>query len=241
VQFHAVFAEFDLIVEGTLLTIALSLGAIVLGSLLAIVLVALRSLGGRPAALLVDAYVEVMRNTPFLIQLFMIFFGLPLMGVTMSGTTAALLAMTLNLAAYASEIIRAGVDSIHKSQLEAGMSLAMTRLQVFRYVILTPAFARVWPALSSQFVLMMLASSICSFIAVRELSGNAAIIEQNTFRSFETYTIVTLVYLVLALALKTGLMALGRRLFPNASGLARISAKKGASAPAGSSIKGSAV
>lgn len=240
-QFHAVFAEFDLIVQGTLLTIALSLGAIVLGSLLAIVLVALRSLGGRPAALLVDAYVEVMRNTPFLIQLFMIFFGLPLLGVTMSGTTAALLAMTLNLAAYASEIIRAGVDSIHKSQLEAGMSLAMTRLQVFRYVILTPAFARVWPALSSQFVLMMLASSICSFIAVRELSGNAAIIEQNTFRSFETYTIVTLVYLVLALALKTGLMALGRRLFPNASGLARISAKKGASAPAGSSIKGSAV
>jgi polar amino acid transport system permease protein len=241
VQFHAVFAEFDLIVEGTLLTIALSLGAIVLGSLLAIVLVALRSLGGRPAALLVDAYVEVMRNTPFLIQLFMIFFGLPLMGVTMSGTTAALLAMTLNLAAYASEIIRAGVDSIHKSQLEAGMSLAMTRLQVFRYVILTPAFARVWPALSSQFVLMMLASSICSFIAVRELSGNAAIIEQNTFRSFETYTIVTLVYLVLALALKTGLMALGRRLFPNASGLARISAKKGAAGSTVSPVKGSAV
>jgi polar amino acid transport system permease protein len=203
--------------------------------------VALRSLGGRPAALLVDAYVEVMRNTPFLIQLFMIFFGLPLMGVTMSGTTAALLAMTLNLAAYASEIIRAGVDSIHKSQLEAGMSLAMTRLQVFRYVILTPAFARVWPALSSQFVLMMLASSICSFIAVRELSGNAAIIEQNTFRSFETYTIVTLVYLVLALALKTGLMALGRRLFPNASGLARISAKKGAAGSTVSPVKGSAV
>jgi polar amino acid transport system permease protein len=236
-QFHAVFAEFDLIIAGTALTIALSLGAIVLGSLLAIVLVALRSLGGRPAAFLVDAYVEVMRNTPFLIQLFMIFFGLPLVGITMSGTTAALLAMTLNLGAYASEIIRAGVDSIHKSQLEAGMSLAMTRLQVFRYVILTPAFARVWPALSSQFVLMMLASSICSFIAVRELSGNAAIIEQNTFRSFETYTIVTLVYLVLALSLKTGLMALGRRLFPNMSGVGRIAAKTGAAA----TVKGSPV
>jgi polar amino acid transport system permease protein len=225
VQFHAVFAETELIVAGVVLTIALSLAAIALGSALAVLLVAFRSLAGRWAGVLVDAYVEVMRNTPFLIQLFMIFFGLPLVGITMSGTTAALLAMTLNLGAYASEIIRAGVDSIHKSQIEAGMSLAMTRLQVFRYVILTPAFARVWPALTSQFVLMMLASSICSFIAVRELSGVAAIIEQNTFRSFEVYIIVTLIYLVLAVALKTALLALGRRLFPNTSGLARIAAK----------------
>jgi polar amino acid transport system permease protein len=228
VKFHSVIAEFDLILAGAGLTIVLSLAAIVLGSILALFLVGVRSLAGRWAGYIVDAYVEVMRNTPFLIQLFMIFFGLPLVGVTMSGTTAALLAMTLNLGAYASEIVRAGIDSIHKSQLEAGQSLAMTRLQVFRYVILTPAVARVWPALTSQFVLMMLASSICSFIAVRELSGNAAIIEQNTFRSFEVYIIVTLIYLVLALSLKTALLALGRRLFPNTSGLARIAAKGGA-------------
>jgi polar amino acid transport system permease protein len=225
VQFHAVFAEAELIVAGIGLTIALSLGAIVLGSILAVLLVALRSLAGSWAGYLVDAYVEVMRNTPFLIQLFMIFFGLPLVGIRMDGWEAALLAMTLNLGAYASEIIRAGVDSIHKSQLEAGESLAMTKLQVFRHVILVPAFARVWPALTSQFVLMMLASSICSFIAVRELSGIAAIIEQNTFRSFEVYIVVTLIYLVLALSLKTALLALGRRLFPNTSGLARIAAK----------------
>ncbi len=224
-QFHAVFAEAELIVAGVLLTIALSIGAILLGSILAVAVVAFRSLAGPWAGWIVDAYVEVMRNTPFLIQLFMIFFGLPLVGIVMDGSTAALLAMTLNLGAYASEIIRAGVDSIHRSQLEAGESLAMTRLQVFRHVILVPAFARVWPALTSQFVLMMLASSICSFIAVRELSGVAAIIEQNTFRSFEVYIIVTLIYLVLALSLKTGLLALGRRLFPNTSGLARIAAK----------------
>ncbi len=224
-QFHAVIAESELILAGTLLTIALAIGAIVLGSILAVLLVAARSLAGSWAGYLVDAYVEVMRNTPFLVQLFMIFFGLPLVGIRMDGSTAALFAMTLNLGAYASEIIRAGVDSIHKSQLEAGESLAMTKLQVFRHVILVPAFARVWPALTSQFVLMMLASSICSFIAVRELSGVAAIIEQNTFRSFEVYIIVTLIYLVLALTLKTALLALGRRLFPNTSGLARITAR----------------
>jgi polar amino acid transport system permease protein len=224
-KFEAVWAEFDTILAGVGLTIALSVGAIILGSILAIILVAARSLFGRWAGYLVDAYVELMRNTPFLIQLFMIFFGLPLIGLKMTGAWAALLAMTLNLGAYASEIIRAGVDSIHRSQLEAGASLALTRWQVFKHVVLKPAFARVWPALSSQFVLMMLASSICSFIAVRELSGVAAIIEQNTFRSFEVYIVVTIIYLILALSLKTLLLWLGRRLFPNTSGLARIEAK----------------
>jgi polar amino acid transport system permease protein len=224
-NFDPVWPEFGMILEGALLTIGLSAGAIILGSMLAVLLVALKNLGGRWVGFLVDAYVELMRNTPFLIQLFMIFFGLPLLGIRMSGTQAGLLAMTMNLGAYAAEIIRAGVESTHKSQLEAGVSLALTRLQVFRYVVLKPAFAKVWPALSSQFVLMMLASSICSFISVSELSGAAAIIESRTFRSFETYIIVTLAYLVLAFALKSLLLALGRRLFPNASGMARIDAR----------------
>jgi polar amino acid transport system permease protein len=224
-QFEPVIAELDLILDGILLTIGLSAGAIILGSALAILLVGFKSLAGRWAGALVDGYVEIMRNTPFLVQLFMIFFGLPLLGFRMAGTEAALLAMTLNLAAYSTEIIRAGVDSIHKSQIEAGLSLALTRLQVFRYIVLKPAFARVWPALSSQFVLMLLASSICSFISVPELSGAAAIIEQRTFRSFETYIIVTATYLMLALSLKALLFWLGRKIFPPTSGLARIAPK----------------
>jgi polar amino acid transport system permease protein len=223
-QFDPVFAEMDMILDGILLTIWLSAGAIVLGSLLATVLAAFRHLGGRGARVFVDSYVELMRNTPFLVQLFMIFFGLPLLGLRLSGTQAALLAMVLNLAAYSTEIIRAGIESIHKSQIEAGLSLALTRLQVFRYVVLQPAFAKVWPALSSQFVLMMLASSICSFISVQELSGAAAIVEQRTFRSFETYITATVIYLVLALSLKVFLLWLGRRLFPPMSGLERVHA-----------------
>ncbi|MDI6029260.1 amino acid ABC transporter permease [Corticibacterium sp. UT-5YL-CI-8] len=212
-HFASVFAESDLIIRGILLTIGLSFSAILLGSGLAILLVASRNLGNTFVRVCVDAYVELLRNTPFLIQLFMIFFGLPLLGVRMSGTQAALLAMTLNLSAYATEIIRAGVDSIHKSQIEAGLSLALSRTQVFRYVVLKPAIAKVWPSLSSQFVLMLLASSICSFISVPELSGAAAIVEQRTFRSFETYIVVTLSYLALALVLKLILIWLGHRLF----------------------------
>ncbi|KQO75067.1 amino acid ABC transporter permease [Rhizobium sp. Leaf262] len=212
-HFESVLAESDLILRGIMLTIWLSATAIILGTLLAIILVALRNLGNAAVRFGVDSYVELLRNTPFLVQLFMIFFGLPLMGFRMSGTQAALFAMTLNLSAYATEIIRAGVDSIHRSQIEAGLSLALSRIQVFRYVVLKPAFAKIWPALSSQFVLMLLASSICSFISVPELSGAASIIEQRTFRSFETYIVVTAIYLVLALALKIILAWLGHWLF----------------------------
>ncbi len=228
--FQDVISRWPMILDGVKLTLVLSAVAIVVGLAIATLLSAFRNLAGSWAGHIVDAYVELMRNTPFVVQLFMIFFGLPQLGIRMTGFEASMLAMTLNLAAYATEIIRAGVDSIHKSQIEAGLSLAMSRRQVFQYVVLQPAFARVWPALSSQFVLMLLASSICSFVAVQELSGTAAIIEQDTFRSFETYIIVTVLYLVLALSLKLFLNWLGRRMFPQVSGLARVTEAHGEAA-----------
>ena len=224
-QFNSVLAESGFIMQGILLTIYLSVGSIILGSIIAILFSALRANGPSWVGALVDVYVELLRNTPFLVQLFIIFFGLPSIGIRLSADQAALLAMTLNLAAYSTEIIRAGVDSIHRSQIEAGLSLAMTKRQIFQHVIIVPAIAKVWPALSSQFVLMLLASSICSFISVQELSGVTAIIEQRTFRSFESYIVATLLYLVLALTLKVGLLGLGRLIFPRVSGLARVQVK----------------
>ncbi|CAH1672389.1 amino acid ABC transporter permease [Chelatococcus asaccharovorans] len=224
-QFNSVLAESGFIMQGILLTIYLSIGSIILGSIIAILFSALRANGPRWVGGLVDVYVELLRNTPFLVQLFIIFFGLPSIGIRLTADQAALLAMTLNLAAYSTEIIRAGVDSIHRSQIEAGLSLAMTKRQIFQHVIIVPAIAKVWPALSSQFVLMLLASSICSFISVQELSGVTAIIEQRTFRSFESYIVATLLYLVLALTLKVGLLGLGRLIFPRVSGLSRVQVK----------------
>ena len=224
-QFEPVLAEWPLIWDGVLLTIGLSLGAIALGSALALLLTAARQLGPRLVRALVEAYVELLRNTPFLVQLFLIFFGLSGLGFRLTATQAALLAMTLNLAAYCVEIIRAGVDSIHKSQVEAGLSLALTRWQVLQHVVVVPAIAKVWPALSSQFVLMMLASSICSFISAQELSGVTAIVEQRTFRSFESYIVATVLYVALALLLKALLALIGRTAFPRVSGLERIQAR----------------
>ena len=221
-QFGPVLADLPALIDGALLTVELSAGTIVLGLAAAVVLAAARELGPWIVRIAIEGYIELIRNTPLLVQLFIVFFGLPIIGLRMGAPAASLLGLTLNLAAYAAEIVRAGVISIHRSQTEAGLSLALSRRQVFQYVVLPPAIAKVWPALSGQFILLMLASSICSFISAEELSGAASLVEQQTFRSFETYIVATLLYLLLALAFKLVLGLIGRMLFPKVSGLARI-------------------
>ena len=220
-DFGPVIAHADVIADGVRLTLTLSAAGIVLGLGLGVLLAMSRGLIPRPVQWVLDAYIEVIRNTPFLIQLFIIFFGLPVLGLRLDAMQAAVLTIMVNLGAYATEIIRAGIDNIHPSQIEAGASLALTRLQVFRHVVLMPALARVWPSLTSQFVLTLLSTSICSFISVQELSGSAAQVESDTFRSFETYITVTAIYLLLSLLLRLVLLLLGEVLFPRGSGLRR--------------------
>ena len=161
----------------------------------------------------ISAYVELIRNTPFLIQLFFIFFGLPSLGIKLSEMQGAIIAMVVNLGAYSTEIIRAG-QATPRGLIEAGASLAMSRWQIFRYVILKPALQRIWPALSSQIVIVMLGSAVCSQIAVEELTFAANFIQSRNFRAFETYIVVTGIYLLLAVLLRQFLRSLGWWLFP---------------------------
>ena len=220
-QFQPVLARSDMLLDGLMLTLQLASLGILLGGLLGTLLALMRRL--LPALRIpIAAYVEIIRNTPFLIQLFIVYLGLPQLGIRLTPEQAAVLTMALNLGAYTTEIVRAGLDSVHLSQVEAGLSLALSRWQVLRHVVLAPALARVWPSLSSQFVLMLLSSSVFSFISVQELSGSASNVEQDTFRSFETYIIVTIAYLGLAMGLRLILMVLGRVLFPPGSGLGRL-------------------
>ena len=212
-QFQPVLAQLDVLLDGLVLTLLLSGAGIALGTALGLLLAMGRGVAPRPVAWLIDAYVEALRNTPFLVQLFIVFFGLPPLGLRLSAEQAALLAIVLNLSAYSAEIVRAGIESVHPSQVEAGLALAMTRWQVFRHVVIAPAVARVWPSLTSQFVLTMLSTSVVSFISVQELSGAAANVESQTFRSFEVYILVTLAYLALAVLLRGLFAGLGLVLF----------------------------
>lgn len=198
-NFRDVFNNFDVLMQGVWLTLELSAITMVLGLVLGIVMALLKTWGPRPLRWLAAAYVEVIRNTPLLVQLFIVFFGLPSLGLRLSAGQAAVIALTVNLGAYATEIVRAGIEAIHKSQIEAGLSLGLSRLQVFRHVVLFPALQVIYPALASQFILLMLATSIVSLIAAEDLFHMAAFLESRTFRSFEIYLVVTGLYLALAL------------------------------------------
>src|SRR5258708_21285359 len=138
-NFQEAFLYRDVLLKGLWLTIQLTLVSSVLGFLFGIVCALAKDSSVAAIRVLATAYIEVIRNTPFLVQLFFLFFGLSSLSLKLSETQAAILAMTVNLSAYAAEIIRAGIQSIHRGQFEAGLSLGMTRGQVFRHVILIPA------------------------------------------------------------------------------------------------------
>jgi polar amino acid transport system permease protein len=163
--------------------------------------------------LIATAYVELIRNTPLLVQIFVVFFGLPSLGVKLSAGEAAILALTLNFAAYSGEIVRGGIESIPRGQIEAAASLGLSRREIFAHVIILPALEKTWPSLVSQFVLMMLGSSIVSAIGADELTSAANTIQSRTFRPFEVYGWTTLIYLGLTVAFSVALWALARGLF----------------------------
>lgn len=205
------------LVHGVATTVGLTLVGAVLGVGIGVGGAAARSSANAPLRVAVGAYVELIRNTPFLVQLFFIFFGLPSLGVRLPEWQAALLAMVINLGAYATEIIRAGIDATPKGQVEAGASLGMSGPQIFRYIILGPAMGKIWPALTSQIIIVMLGSSVCSQIAVEELSFAANFIQSRNFRPFEVYFVATALYLALAVGLRWLLARLGDRLFARAA------------------------
>ncbi|MBK3775976.1 amino acid ABC transporter permease [Azospirillum sp. YIM DDC1] len=202
------------ILKGLVTTVELTLIGTLFGVALGIACAWTRSLGPRWLRPPVVAYVELIRNTPFLIQLFFIFFGLPSLGVQMTEFQAAVLAMVINLGAYSGEIIRAGIEATPRGQFEAGASLAMTRFETFRHVVLIPALQRIWPALSSQIVIVMLGSAVVSQIAAEDITFAANFIQSRTFRAFESYFLTTGLYLLLALALRQALRGVGKMLFP---------------------------
>ena len=211
-DFGALAQYLSLFVEGTAVTLGLTAAASVLGLTLGVAGAA--ALRGRFQVLrrLVALYVELIRNTPFIVQMFFIFFGLPSLGLRLSAMTAAVLAMTVNLTAYATEIMRAGIDAVPAGQREAGRALGLHALPIFGLVVLPQALANVYPALVSQVVITMLESAVVSQIAVVDLTHVADFIQSRNFRAFETYFVITAVYFALAVAIRRVLALGGRRL-----------------------------
>jgi polar amino acid transport system permease protein len=214
-QFRDIFNAWQFLAEGLATTLHLSVVTMVFGMAVGVAGAAARLYGGPAVRAAVGAYVEIIRNTPLLIQLFIVFFGLPSLGIRLDALTAATISLTINLGAYATEIVRAGLQAIPRSQIEAGHALGLSGLQVFRYIVLAPALRLMFPALASQFILLMLATSIASQISVQDLFHAASIIQSRTFRDFEVYTVIAVLYLALALLLRAAFALIYRMAFAN--------------------------
>lgn len=213
-DFLAVLQQWPLLLKGVAWTLGLTLIATVIGVGFGIACAWVRSQSGRAPGWLqwvVGSYVELIRNTPFIVQLFFIFFGLPAAGVKLSPEVASIIAMVINLGAYSTEIIRAGIDATPKGQFEAAASLAMDRMQTFTRVVLPPALKKVWPSLVSQIIIVMLGSAVCGQISTQELSYAANLIQSRNFRAFEAFIIATLIYLALSVGVRRLLNWLGPR------------------------------
>lgn len=212
-DFWAVLTQWPLLVKGVVWTLGLTAISAVIGLVVGTLCAWARSSGPLWLRWLVGAYVELIRNTPFIVQLFFVFFGLPAAGVKLTPETASVIAMVVNLGAYAAEIIRAGIQATPKGQIEAAASLALSRVQTFAHVVLPPALKKVWPALTSQIIIVMLGSAVCGQISTQELSYAANLIQSRNFRAFEAFIIATGIYLLLSIGVRGLLNWAGPRFF----------------------------
>lgn len=212
-DFLAVLAEWPMLLKGVAWTLGLTAVSAVIGVVVGVACAWSRTYGATWLKAIVGAYVELIRNTPFIVQLFFVFFGLPAAGVKLSPEVASVIAMVINLGAYAAEIIRAGIEATPRGQIEAALSLALNRTQTFMRVVLPPALRKVWPALVSQIIIVMLGSAVCGQISTQELSYAANLIQSRNFRAFEAFLIATAIYLVLSVGVRRLLNWLGPKFF----------------------------
>jgi polar amino acid transport system permease protein len=207
-HFNVVWDHWRELAEGAWLTIRLSGLAMIIGLAVATICAYGKAAGPSAVRWVVATYVEVIRNTPFLVQIFIVYFSLPAMGISMDANQAALAAMVVNFGAYGAEILRSGIEAVSHGQIDAARALGLTRLQTFRYVVLFPALKIVFPALASQFILLMLASSVVSAISAVELTAITNSLQSTTFRPFEFYFVAAGLYLAMALGFRAVLGAI---------------------------------
>ncbi len=212
-QFGPVLIHLDRLMDGVVSTLVLAALSILFGSIIGTLGAVGRSFGPRWLSLIIAGYVELIRNTPLLIQLYFVFFSLPMFGLKFSSNTAAIIALSIHLGAYATEILRAGIAAVPRGQIEAARSLGLSSYRVIRHVVLVPAVRAVYPALSAQYILQLMGTSIVGAIAAEELTAIANNLVMETFRSFEVYIVIAVIYFVLIQGASLLFAGIGRLLF----------------------------
>jgi polar amino acid transport system permease protein len=212
-QFREVFQELPMLLDGALTTLHISILTLVFSFVVGTIGALCRMSHIQSIRVPATWYVEVIRNTPLLVQLFFIYFGFSQIGIDVTNYTAGLVGLVVNNGAYLTEIVRAGIQAIHKGQFEAGYSLGLSFRQLMRYVVFPQAFRVVYPPLCNQFIGIILWSSLVSTISVQDLALRGKELASTTFRSFEVYTVLTLIYVAMTLVISGLLKLIGRQFF----------------------------
>lgn len=186
--------HFPYLLQGAVVTLELSVLSMALGIVLGLVIALGRMSGRWWLEWPLRAYVEVWRDVPLIVQLLVIYFTLPTIGIVLPGFWAGILGLSLNMGAYLSEVFRAAIQSIDPGQREAGLSIGMSRTMIYSRVILPQALRIAIPTVGGYFISLLKDSSLVSFIAVNELLRHGSILINNTFRSMEIYLMVAIIY-----------------------------------------------
>lgn len=214
-DFQSLWPYIPEFLSGMVTTIEITTLSTFLGLFLGTCLAAARTGKAKLLSGLAASYIEVIRNTPFIVQLFFIFFGLPTLGIKLSAWQAGVIAMVVNLGAYSAEIIRSGIQATPKGQWEAGRTLGLTKRQIFIRIVLPPAFQKVYSAIVSQCIIVMLGSAVLSQISVEDLTFAANFVQSRSFLSFESYILTAALYLFLSIVMRQVFYALKRIMFKN--------------------------
>lgn len=202
-------SAFPLLLAGAGITLEITALSVAFGMLIGIIIALIRLSRLKPLRWLGNVYVDFIRGTPLLVQIFLVYFALPgLIGHRVDAFFAAIAACSINSGAYVAEIFRGGIQSIDIGQMEAGRSLGMSWWQTMRYIILPQAFKRIIPPLGNEFIAMLKDSSLVSVIGFEELTRRGQLIIARTYASFEIWMAVAIIYLILTftVARLTGLL-----------------------------------
>ena len=198
--------------SGLEMTIQLSIVSVLFGILLGILFALLKLSRFKAFRAVAVSYINFVRGTPFLVQIYIIYYGLFGLGINIPDVSAAMLALAINSGAYVAEIVRAGIQSVDSGQLEAARSLGMTQGSAMRLIILPQAIKNILPALCNEFITVTKNTSLVSVIGIHELMYNADTVRGNTFLAFEPLIVAAVVYFTVSYVLTKGVDALERRM-----------------------------
>lgn len=195
-NFKVLFQYWDLFMDGVGLTVKICIGSLIISFFLGMILAIMRESKNKVARVVSTVWVEVLRNTPFLIQLFFFYYGLPMIGIYIDALVVAIVALGINSSAPNCEVIRSGLMAVKKGYYEATYALGFSKFQTFTKVIMPIALRLAFKPLTSNFVNMVLTSSTCYGITLMEIMGVAKTVSARSNRPFEVYIVLMIAYCI---------------------------------------------